>query len=75
MSERHREAWLARFAMHADATNIEFNKLRAACLRPGAGHLRDLLVVHPQQNCEKPIRAIFFWPQRAGKSGAARCGT
>src|SRR5262249_13804909 len=28
--------------------------------------------VHPRQNREKPIRAMFFVPQRPGKSGAAR---
>ena len=72
MSERHREAWLGRFAMHADATN-RIQQIMRDLLRDLAPVTYAICsFVHPQQNCEKPIRTIFFWPQQARKSGAAR---
>src|SRR6516162_7669326 len=71
MSERHAKPGLAG-SRWMRTRRIEFNKLRATCYaRSGAGHgTRDLLVRAPQQNREKSIRAMFFMPQRASKSGA-----
>jgi hypothetical protein len=39
---------------------IEFNKLRATSERPGAGRLRDLLVVHPTTKLRKTDSRYLF---------------
>jgi len=73
MSEGHREAlvWLFRDARGRDESNSTNYAWPVTCdLAPVTYGICSF--VHPQQNCEKLIRAIFFVPRRAGKSGATR---
>jgi hypothetical protein len=75
MSEGHREAVAWPFAMHADATNRMQQITRDLTAIAHA----ICSFVHAQQNCENPIRAIFFMAQGRkrgpAKRPARRCGT
>jgi hypothetical protein len=84
MNGRHREAvtWLlgdARRRDEANATNYARSgaklgtkhaaePLQNLPKNPGTGRARDVLVRAAQENCEKPIRAIFFVPAGFGKA-------
>jgi hypothetical protein len=65
--------WLGR-SRCTQTRRIECNKLRATRYVRLASVAHPICsFVHAQQNCENPIRAIFFMPQgrqkNAGKSG------